>query len=118
MNEDDPDLDQELRRLASRPPRTAPGDAARQVLARIPPSKPRPPLVIYAYVGAVLAVVALVAFRLNVDRVAEQPAPPAASVQTVALAPLPDNVVLWWIDPDTPVYFAVAPPDAEQGGGS
>jgi hypothetical protein len=29
--------------------------------------------------------------------------------------PLPSNVVLWWLDPQTPVYFVTRPLEARLG---
>jgi len=29
---------------------------------------------------------------------------------------LPDNVVQWWLDPDTPVYFVIGPAEPDEGG--
>ena len=45
-------------------------------------------------------------------------APAPARVATVTHAPLDDDVVLWWIDPDTPVYFVLDTGNAGKGGGS
>lgn len=38
--------------------------------------------------------------------------------RTVIVEPLPDNIVLWWLDPETPVYFVVGPPTTHEGGPS
>ena len=46
------------------------------------------------------------------------PAPAPARLAAVAQTPLDDDVVLWWIDPDTPVYFVLDTGDAGRGGGS
>ena len=46
------------------------------------------------------------------------PAPAPARLAAVASAPLDDDVVLWWIDPDTPVYFVLDTGDAGRGGQS
>jgi hypothetical protein len=117
MSEHDDDFDRELRQWASRPARLTPREAARQVEARINGARRRPAFDFdFGYAAAILAVLALLAFRLNVDRAPDAPA--LASSPTTVFAPLPENMVLWWIDPDTPVYFAVAPPEGEQGGGS
>ena len=39
----------------------------------------------------------------------------AAQTPLPTAAPLGDNVVLWWLDADTPVYFVIEPP--RSGGG-
>ena len=108
------DFDRELRRHASRPPATAPHDAAQRVLARIARPMPRRG---WLWLSATAALTALVLLVVR-GRPVENPPVPEANVVTptvVIAEPLPENVVLWWIDPETPVYFVVAPPTTHGG---
>jgi hypothetical protein len=38
------------------------------------------------------------------------PLPTPSQVATMHTPALDDNVVLWWVDPETPVYFILTPP--------
>jgi hypothetical protein len=35
----------------------------------------------------------------------------SSQVATIQTPALDENVVLWWLDPETPVYFVLAPPE-------
>ncbi len=101
-----------LREWAAREPRTPPEQAARRVLERLDARRPTAGRWWLA-AAAVLAVVALLGFWWAARR--GSPAPTA--VGTVYRSPLaPEGVVLWWIDPDTPVYFVLGPERPLRGG--
>ena len=108
------DFERDFRRSASAPPTMSPHEAARRVRERISKASPRRAWLLLpaAAMAAVLGLLAARALHVNVPT-----PPPRASVEpgTPAVEPLPDNVVLWWIDPETPVYFVVAPPTHEGG---
>lgn len=86
--------------------------AATRVVAELP--RPRPPRrwprPVWAAAGLLLLLVAL-------WLVPTQQAPQVAR-NGVAAAPLDDNVVLWWLDDETPVYFVLAPTGESKEGTS
>lgn len=110
-------LDDALRRRAARVPAISPEEASHRVRARIGPrpSRHRPVIVTTATVAAVLALALTLGHR---DRRGLQGQEPRPVESTVAVEPLPENVVQWWLDPQTPVYFVVGPPTANGGGPS
>lgn len=104
-------LEDALRRRAARCPAISPQEASRHVRARIGPRRRRrAPLIL---VAAATAVVLALAGALGRD----ERWPPTVE-RTVIVEPLPDNIVLWWLDPETPVYFVVGPPTTHGGGPS
>jgi len=116
-------LEGELRRWGRRPPRTSPADAARRILTALEPRRRFhfPLRLAFASVaGTVLAVGLWLAMRNGENGAGrvEAPSAPAAPAAGAAAAPLEENVVLWWLDPDTPVYFVLGPPEAQPGEGS
>ena len=117
-----------LRRKAARPSSMTPAEAARRVGRRL--ESPRPRRRRWLVPAAVTAAVLLA--LTSVRRPPREPvAPPARAVPVaragpagpaahapIVIGPLPDNVVLWWLDPETPVYFVLAPPAPRKGGSS
>lgn len=101
-----------LRRWASRPVRTTPVDGARRVRARLEPRAPSP-------FGARLAfrVALSVSMALTVGLgfwAVWQPRQPASRAGAHQVPPpLPSNVMVFWIDQDTPVYFVTGPGETE-----
>ena len=106
-------LEGALREWGQRPPATPPGAAARLALARIRGSRARSlglrSLVAVSSLALVLASVWLGVRMMEppsrFDRLTVDEAPP----------PLPENVVLWWLDAETPVYFVTGPQEARRG---
>lgn len=109
-----PDQDREFfaefRRWGERPATTDARAAARRVVAALP--EPRAPFRLRLLA---VSTVALLAAFLAVWQAGWRPQPGAASA--ASMEPLPENVVLWYIEPETPVYF-VLPPSAERGESS
>lgn len=107
-------LEDALRRRAARSPAISPQEASRRVRARIGPRPRRRRLLMLAAAGT--AVVLALAGALG-RRGGVVLWPPTVE-RTVTMEPLPDNIVLWWLDPETPVYFVVGPPTTHGGGPS
>lgn len=106
-------FEDELRRWGQRPAATPPSAAATRVRARI--GSPRPgarPAWGLAWAAAV--VLAVVGSWLLGGRTGHAPSPSPPVVQEAVA--LPDNVVLWWLDPETPVYFVIRPAQPDEGG--
>lgn len=105
-----------LRRNAAEAPRISSREASRRIRGRIEsrPPRRRHRLVLAAVGAAVLF--AVLSLPKTTPKV-EPPAPPAAPAEVV-IGPLPENVMLWWLDAETPVYFVLAPPAPRQGGSS
>lgn len=100
---------------AERPPATPPDQAAARVVSRLPERKGR-----FWLVGSQLrfaATAAALMIALVVGWVTLRPEPPAAIPATseVVLPPLEENVVLLWLDEQTPLYLTVAAPAAKGG---
>jgi hypothetical protein len=96
------------RRLAERPPRLAPQEAARRVLARL---EPRGAQAVRRWAAAAALLLALAAGwwqaeRWNTRR--RTPTAPPAAAQ--AALPLDEGVVLLWLDDETPLYLTLTPP--------
>jgi ferric-dicitrate binding protein FerR (iron transport regulator) len=97
------------RRLAARPTSLSPSEAARAVTARLGAHPARVPLRAWAYATALVLACAGIWFFVR-----PQPSAPVREVQS-APPPLPDNVVQWWLDDKTPVYFVLSPSDSPGG---
>lgn len=110
------EFERAFERWAAGPVRTAAGDGARRVTDRLPVRDSHPlgaalATRIAVFVGA--AVVVGVAWRSVLPPSAT--APPVATVATRhAAPPLPANVMVFWIDKDTPVYFVTRPFEPEE----
>ena len=108
-------FEEAVRRQASRPPTTPSHEAARRIGAALGPRRRLRPWLVPAAAAAAVALLLTLATLLPREP-ASMPSlaadPPESNAE-----PLPENVVLWWIDPETPVYFVVSPP-SEQGGPS
>jgi hypothetical protein len=102
-------IDAAWRRLAARPASLSPSDAARRVMARLPAQHVRVPLGAWAIVTALVLVCAGVWLVVR-----PQPSPPVREALS-APPPLPENVVQWWLDDKTPVYFVLSPADSKGG---
>lgn len=105
-------LDDALRRRAARRPAISPQEASRRVRARIGP-RPRRRGHLMLLAGATAVALALAGALGRRD----ERWPPTVE-RAVTVEPLPDNIVLWWLDPETPVYFVVGPPTTHEGGPS
>jgi hypothetical protein len=115
MTPEHPDLDRlddDLRQWGRRAPRTSAASAARQVVARLARQAPGPA---WPRRVAVATATSLVAAAVWVALVQ----PPHVTHPTSAVdqpLQLPENVVLFWLDSETPVYFVTGPPDAVRRG--
>ncbi len=105
-------FEERLRSWGRRPSALTPGAAAARIRARIgaPRGGPRPARSL-AWATAIGA--AVVGGFLVAERTGHAPSPSPTPLQQDAA--LPDNVVQWWLDAETPVYFVIRP--AEPGGG-
>ncbi|MEM1181589.1 MAG: hypothetical protein AAGM22_24815 [Acidobacteriota bacterium] len=108
-------FDQALVALARKAPDTAPADAAAQVLSRLPRRRAAAvrrthPMWAWANVATAVALAMVVGLRFAPTPPPQADPPGAAEVQ-----PLPEAVVLMWLDAETPLYLTVQPP-AGAGG--
>jgi len=104
-------FDESLRRLAARPFAIPAEAAARAVLARLDDAGGRGSLRRIASVAALLALIALGTW-LGARHTASMR---NLSAGTLATPPLPTNVMVFWIDAHTPVYFVLSPVGSEEG---
>lgn len=109
-------FDDAFKRWARRPPRTSPEVAAARLRERLPPRQARP-----LFAGGALRLAAAAAglvLLLGVAWLVSRPGPVAPPAEELAVPPLDENVVLLWLDRQTPLYLTVAPPAAPKGGSS
>jgi hypothetical protein len=110
-------FDEEFKIWSQRAPGTPAARAAREVAVRLP-SQRSSWMTSAAFAAAAAVVVLLVGLaawfavrdqgRGVTDRmVAENRSSATTPLSARRPAPLDPNVVLWWIDPDTPVYFVL-----------
>ena len=101
-----------LRAWGGREPRTSPRTAATRVRGNL---SSRPPGILQFRLVEVAAavLVLLIGTWWLLSGNGELPRTATAPSQLTAMQALPldDNVVLWWLDPETPVYFVLAPPE-------
>lgn len=119
MTDKKPDrFDEAFKSWADQPPQTPADEAARQVMARLPERRSRQwfsgswPRLASAAAGLALV---LVLGWTTLNRSAELSPAVAPSTEEVALPPLSENVVLLWLDKETPLYLTVAAPATEGG---
>jgi len=116
---DEPDapdrLEQALRAWGRRPPRIPASRAARQVVEKLRPRGSAVGTVRWALATAV-ATLTVLAVLLGPRGPQDGPSPTPLTRQ--APVPLPENVVQWWLDADTPVYFILRPQGEPIGGAS
>jgi hypothetical protein len=118
MNEERRDnFDQVFKSWAERLPETPPNQAAAQVVGQLTEQGGNT-----LFVGSRMrfaAAAATLMLAVVVGWMTLRPEPPAAVPATteVALPPLEENVILLWLDEQTPLYLTVAPP-ATKGGSS
>jgi hypothetical protein len=104
-------FEEEYREWAGREPRTEPRRAARLLVATLPD---RRRAVARPWLAAAAVALALLGASLWMARHGR---PSSTVVGTVAPSPvLQEGVVLWWIEPDTPVYFVLGPDEHGTGG--
>ena len=105
-------FDEAFKSWAERPLCTPADEAARQVMAQLPERRGKGwfsgSRLRFATAAVGLALLLVVGW-------ATLPKPQGASVpaQEVALPPLPEDVVLLWLDDETPLYLTVALPATE-----
>lgn len=107
-------FDEMLHQWAQRPPETPADEAARLVMAKLQKRPARGwfwgKQLRFATAAAGLALLLVVGWVTMPD-----PADISVSTQEVTLPPLSEDVVLLWLDDETPLYLTVAPP-ATKGG--
>lgn len=109
-------FEQELRRWGSRPPLTPPERAGRRIAAGLKPL--RSGLPVWRMAAAAAAVVLLICgtwagLKLTGGTLPHvQPNRTPANSAEFVPPPLDENVVLWWLDDETPVYFVLSHGDA------
>lgn len=97
-----------LRRWGGRPPSLAPTHAASRVVGLLPERRGATPWLRLAAVTAMLVLVAVTAW------LGRPPRPSQPVVATLGS----DQVVQFWLDSDTPMYFVLPPFGGETGGNS
>jgi len=107
-------FEEEFAEWAARPPRTQATVATRRVLARA--TSTAPPLPWARLLAAAVLVTLIVVAAWFGSGVVSRPR--AVAVADQASAPLPDNVMLWYLDPQTPVYLVLSPLGSQHGGAS
>ena len=107
-------FDEAFKSWAKQSPPTPGDEAARQVMARLPERRSlmwsAGSQLRLAAAAAGLALVLVVSWATL-----PQSPDPVALAQEVSLPPLQENVVLLWLDDQTPLYLTLAPP-ATKGG--
>jgi hypothetical protein len=106
----DQELDARLRAWGRRPARTPAASAAGTIVARATTETRRGTLPVFRFAAGVAALAAvLVASWWGIGPRPERA--PAADLPPV----LPENVVQFWLDPETPVYFVTGPARPGEG---
>lgn len=108
-DEDRDRFDAALRTWAARPPARDAGRAARSVVAALPESNEPIPWRRLAAAAAAVVVVFLGAWFASRDHA------PTPAALAMATPPLPENVMVFWLDRDTPVYFVLSPLGSQKG---
>jgi hypothetical protein len=104
-------FERDFRAWAAREPLTEPRKAARLVIEKLP--ERRRPIPLWRLAAAAVMLVGLGTTLW----LARDGRPVASSVGTVVPSPaLPEDVVVWWIEPDTPVYFVLGQGGHGMGG--
>jgi hypothetical protein len=105
-------FEENFREWVGRDTRTAPERAAQRVLERLPAREGAlAPWRIAAAAVLTLAALGAIWWGARGDH------PVSTAVGSVMSSPvLQEGVVLWWIEPNTPVYFVLGPPGPETGG--
>jgi len=88
-----------------------PGAASARIRLRIGAGRPGVRRA-WSLACAVAIVMAVFGSWIVDERAGRVPSPLAAH-EAIAL---PDNVVLWWLDAETPVYFVIRPAQPGEGG--
>ncbi|MGD8375218.1 MAG: hypothetical protein PVF68_03685 [Acidobacteriota bacterium] len=119
MNRDhDQDFDEAFRDWGRRPSPTAPEVAATRVVARLESRAGRALRWRFAVVIAttMLLGIPLALWLMPHGGGPLSTTPPTRAAHPAAAMPTPpldDNVVLSWLDPETPLYFVLSPPDSQ-----
>jgi hypothetical protein len=99
-------FEERLRRWGGRPPSLAPAHAASRIVGRLPERGAATP---WLRLAAVTAMLVLVAFTAWLGRPS---GPDQAAIANLGS----DQVVQFWLDSETPVYFVLPPFGGETGG--
>jgi hypothetical protein len=106
------DFDRAFSAWARRPMPTPPEEAAGRVRAAIEPPHRS------SQVRALLALAASIVLALAAWLALRPAAPPPVEQQAQLEPPivLEEDVVVWWLDPETPVYFSLPQARGDEGG--
>ena len=115
FSKDNQRFEQAFAEWAARRPRTPATVGARRVLARAMTTAP--PLPWARLLAAAVLVTLIVADGLVRQR-RRAAATRRCDCRPDRRRPLPDNVMLWYLDPQTPVYLVLSPLGSQQGGAS
>lgn len=102
------DFESALRRWGERPPETRPDVAARRLVL---PARTSPRFPLWQLASAAVLIWGVF---LGAWYGALRPAPGPATTP-IAMEPLPDNVMVFWVDAQTPVYFVLSPLGSSKG---
>ena len=115
-------FDRAFKAWAERPPATPAEQAAGQVLERLArrPIRPKRSHVAWRWANAFAAILlaAVIVARFSpVPSSTPSPIETPGGVQAgvVEAPPLPEGVVLMWLDAETPLYLTMNPPEVPQG---
>ncbi len=102
---------------AKKAPGTVPKDAARRVMARLPARPRRRDMLGFIPARRYLAAAAAVALLVFGIRFFGKTKPTILEAPVIAEASieLGEDVALIWLDPDTPLYMTLSPPEAVRG---
>jgi hypothetical protein len=100
-------FEERLRSWGGRPPSLAPAVAANRVVGQLPDRGTAPPWLRLVAVGALLVLISVAAWLGSPARQA-----PVADTVDVAGS---DEVVQFWLDPETPVYFILRKLGTDKG---
>ena len=104
-------FERQFRRWAERPPRTSPAAAKARITAALQPR--RNGLPVWRMAAAAAGVLLLICGSWGVLKLTDGSLPHGPGGETSARTdefvppPLDENVVLWWLDDETPVYFVL-----------
>ena len=115
-------FDRAFKAWAERAPATPADQAAGQVLERLArrPTRPRRSDIAWrwanAFAAILLAAVIVARFSpMSPSMPSATEAPSGVQAGVVEAAPLPEGVVLMWLDAETPLYLTMNPPEIPQG---
>ena len=107
-------FDEALKAWAERPLETPPDEAVQELLAHLPEKQTGAWLADWRWRLATATTGLALLVMVGWATLFEDPGPSTIG-EEVALPPLHEDVVLLWLDEETPLYLTVAPPATEGG---